>query len=356
MPWETPTLAEVRRLSRDYVSAYLPGADATVPNSVLRVLSDNNAALGYQALLYLDWLALQLLPDTAETEWLDRHAHIWLGGRKAATYADGTITFTGTAGTGVPVGTRVQATTGALFETIEQVVLSGEPTNALVSAITDGSTGNVEVGALLSVVDARSGLDGTATAGLLSGGAEVENDDDLRDRVLFRIRRPPMGGSNDDYVRWALAVPGVTRAWNAAREMGIGTTTVRFMMDAERASSDPSVDGFPLPEDVAEVTAYIDTVRPVAVKDFWVEAPLPQPISFTVSSLTVDTTAVRLAINESVRAMLEDRATPGQTIWRSWVVEAVSVAAGEDHHENSFVTTPMPSLGHLAVFGTITFA
>ena len=102
MPWQTPSLREVRGLVRDNVRASLPGADASIPNSVLRVLGDAQGGLCHLTLQYIDWLALQLLPDTAETEWLDRHGQIWLvnadgtKGRKQATFASGSATFTGT--------------------------------------------------------------------------------------------------------------------------------------------------------------------------------------------------------------------------------------------------------------------
>src|SRR5262249_59815990 len=101
MPWSTPTWRAVRDLVRDAVNASLPGADANVPNSVLRVLSDNQGALCHLTLQYVDWLSLQLLPDTAETEWLDRHGQIWLvnadgsTGRKMATISTGTAQFQG---------------------------------------------------------------------------------------------------------------------------------------------------------------------------------------------------------------------------------------------------------------------
>src|SRR4030095_12743419 len=85
MPWVTPQLRDVRSLVRDSIRASLPGADALVPNSVLRVLSDNQGALCHLTLQYIDWLALQLLPDTAETEWLDRHGDIWLVNADGAT-------------------------------------------------------------------------------------------------------------------------------------------------------------------------------------------------------------------------------------------------------------------------------
>ena len=45
MPWSTPTLRDVRSTIRDAITGRLPGADANVPNSVLRVLSDAMGAL-----------------------------------------------------------------------------------------------------------------------------------------------------------------------------------------------------------------------------------------------------------------------------------------------------------------------
>ena len=77
MPWSTPTLKVTRGLVRDYVLSQL-GAKAMIPNSALRIMSDAMAALGNLAYLYLDWLAKQLMPDTAEKIWLDRFGVIWL--------------------------------------------------------------------------------------------------------------------------------------------------------------------------------------------------------------------------------------------------------------------------------------
>jgi uncharacterized phage protein gp47/JayE len=356
MPWETPSLRDTRRLSRDYVASYLPGSDASVGNSIARVLADNNGGLAHLNLRYLDWQALQLLPDTAETEFLDRHGQIWLGGRKAATFAAGHVTVTGINGTILPIASRMQGGNGVPYETLAQITVGSGPTDVSVRALTPGIIGNLDAGANLGLTTVIAGVDGTATVLGISGGVDREDDDSLRDRVLFRIRRPPMGGSNDDYVRWARSVPGVTRAWNAPLEMGIGTTTVRFMMDELRADPDPDIDGFPLPADIASVQAYLDTVRPVAVKDIFVAAPIPFDIDFTITMLEDDSTATQAAINASVKQMLKERAVPGQQIWKSWITEAVSSAIGEDHHENDFVTTVMPSNGHLAVIGTILFA
>jgi uncharacterized phage protein gp47/JayE len=358
MPWSTPSLRDVRSLVRDHIRGSLPGADASVPNSVLRVMSDAQGGLCHLNLQYLDWLALQLLPDTAETEWLDRHGDIWLVnsdasvGRKNATFAAGSVTMTGTVGIVVPTATRLRSSDGIEYETTEEIIIGSGPTSVAIRAIDPGAIGNRELGVALNIVTPPIGVVGEATVVSLLGGTDEENDDDLRTRVLLRIRQPPMGGDATDYVQWALAVPGVTRAWSFPLEMGIGTVTVRFMMDELRASN----NGFPLQEDVDAAWAYLDTVRPVAVKDFWILAPIPYPIDFTIAGFSDDTEANRAAIEAALRSMILAYSEPGGTIYRSWAEEAIAAAlTGDGHYELIYDTTAMPSNGHIAVLGSIIY-
>jgi uncharacterized phage protein gp47/JayE len=352
MPWSTPSLDDVRKQNRDYITARLHSA-AMVPNSVLRVLSDGNAGLAYLVLLYIDWLALQLLPDTAETEWLDRHAAIWLpnGGRKPATFASGSVTATGIIGSILPQATQLTGQTGVLYETLAQITIGTGPTPVDVRAVDPGIAGNLDQGSSLAFVNAIAGVDGTVTVVAMTGGVDVESDDELRERVLERIQQPPMGGAQYDYVAWAKQVPGVTRAW-AAPEQGPGTMTVRFLMDDLRAAD----DGWPTPDDILAVAAYIDKKRPVTVKDCYVLAPIKYFLDITITDLAVDDAATRAAIEQSIRNMLFVQAAPGQTIFRSWMDEAISNAVGEDHHNLIFDDAVMPAPGYMAVLETIYYA
>ena len=185
----------------------------------------------------------------------------------------------------------------------------------------------------------------------MTGGVDTENDDDLRARILHRIQNPPMGGAVADYVTWALAVPGVTRAW-AAVEQGIGTITVRFLMDELRADD----DGWPQPQDVQAVAAYIDKMRPVTVKDCYVLAPIKQFIDVSIANLVPSTMAVAGAIEASIREMLHEMAAPGQTIYAAWVSYAIMNAPGvTSFHLLTTDDYPMPSVGHMAVLGTILY-
>jgi uncharacterized phage protein gp47/JayE len=358
----------VRGLVRDSIRAKLPGADALVPNSVLRVLSDNQGALCFLTLQYLDWLALQLLPDTAETEWLDRHGNIWLvnadgsTGRKVATYAVGTVQFTATtAGLIIPAGSRLQSASITMPDTTSSTVeyelladvtsSSSQAAQGQIRAIDAGSIGNLDDGSTLTFLEAIPGIESTATVLQLVGGADEENDAQLRSRILRRIQQPPMGGSAYDYEAWALAVPGVTRAWCGPLEMGIGTVTVRFMMDELRAET----GGFPTPDDVAIVKAYIDKMRPVAVKDVFVESPIPYPINVRISYLDWDDASTRSSIAQSLLDEFLVRAMPGQYWYRSWTDEGIARATNVNAYDLVASDVAMPSLGHMPILGDITY-
>ena len=348
----TPTLRTIRARVRDDVTARLPGADASVPNTNLRVLAEMVAGVGLDLHAYLQWLGKQLLPDQAEDDWLIRHANIWLRrGIRAATFCGATAALTGTAGTVIPAGTVLLFGSYA-YETTGILTLGSGPTEVAIEAVTAGAAPSVAVGSTLRLQSAIAGVTPTATVTAATAGIDEETIDELRERVLERIRTPPMGGAKADYIAWMKEVPGVTRAWCSPREMGTGTVTLRFMMDDLRAD----LDGFPTSDDLATVAAYIDGVRPVTVLDRFVVAPIAEPIDMTISNLATDSSAVRAAIAASVADMLKRRAAPGQTIWASWASEAISIATGEDHHDLTFADHPMPTLGHIAVPGVITYA
>ena len=65
---------------------------------------------------------------------------------------------------------------------------------------------------------------------------------------------------------------------------------------------------------------------------------------------------IRDAIATELADMLYRRVAPGATVRLSWIIEAVSIAAGEDHHR---VTHPMADVNHqageLPTMGTVTY-
>lgn len=363
MPFDVLTLAQARQIARDYVVGKLPGSALAPPNSRMRVLSDSNASLAQLDLLYLKWLSQQLLPDSCDEDWLQRHANIWLGGAKAATYAQGTVTLTGLVGVTVPIYTRILAPlSGVEYETQTNFTLGTGPTVVAAVALTAGKAGNAAPGTAFQLSTAIANVDGAVAVVKMEGGTDAEAKEDLRSRVLFRIQKPPMGGDADDYVAWAKEFPGVTRAWASPQEQGVGTMTVRVMMDDLRAGN----SGLPNADDLADVQAHLDARRPVTVKDFFIEKPIFEPVNFTISNLDADTSATRAAITANVAAMIKDKAAPAfavngvaqpaQTIFAAWVSEAILQTPGVTEFDLTMSDHVMPYPGNMALLGSITFA
>lgn len=360
MGFERRTLTSLRAEVRADYQAGLPGADALLQQSNLRVMGDVKAGLAHGLYGYLGWLAEQVLPDRAEWTWLERWAALFGLERRAANAAEGVATFSGQVGALVPAGLPLQTSGGARFETLAGgTIAAGGNANVAIRAVTAGAGGNQTVGVTLSLVEAVAGVNATALiAANVTGGVDEESDESLRARLLFRMALPPQGGAEHDYEHWAREVPGVTRVWVKRKEMGAGTVTVRFMMDELRASEQGIPQGAGAPAysgDLALVADHFAGPRPVTA-DVFVVAPIPVPLDLTITGLSPDTPAIRAAIEAEVKDMLFRDAVPGGIIRRSRLGEAVSIATGEVHHS---LTLPagdvVHGVGEIAVMGAVTY-
>ncbi|EGJ50259.1 baseplate J/gp47 family protein [Desulfocurvibacter africanus] len=350
MAWVRPTLKDISgRIEADMIDRLL-GGGKLLRSSVAVVLSRVMAGAVHLLYGYLGWQARQLMPDTAESEHLERWAGIWGVTRKAAAFATGLVTFSGADGASIPVGTELQRADGTAYTVTEGASVSGGSATVQVEALEPGAAGNAEAGEALSLVSPLSGVQssGVVAASGLSGGADTESDDALRARLLARLRRTPQGGSADDYAAWALAVPGVTRCWVSPGEMGAGAVSVRVMLD----NSYP--DGIPQSGDLEAVSAAIEAVRPVTA-DVYVLAPIPLPVPIDVR-ITPDTPAIRAAVQAELAALFAREGQPGGMILRTHISEAVSLAAGErDHVLLAPAVDVEPGPGELATLGAITW-
>ncbi len=350
MPFQRPDLATLIERAQADIESRLPGADARLRRSLLGVLARMHAGTVHGLYGYLDWVSKQLMIDTADAEHLERHASIWGVSRKAAMPATGTVTFTGTDGAVIPQGTALQRADGIKYATDAEATISAGSASAGVTASQPGESSNAAGGTGLTLVSPVSGVNSAATVNSagLTGGADTETDASLRQRLLARIQNPPHGGAQADYVAWALEVSGVTRAWVYPAELGLGTITLRFMMD------DAYADGIPQAADVQAVQDYIDAVRPVTA-DLTVVAPVAVPLDLTIA-LTPNTSAVQAAVKAELADLLTREAEPGGTILLSHIREAISIAAGETDHDLTSPTADVThNTGEIAVLGTITW-
>ncbi|EPC3790816.1 baseplate J/gp47 family protein, partial [Raoultella ornithinolytica] len=219
----------------------------------LKVIADMDAGMSHLHYAYLDYIALQTNPFTSTDEWLAGWMALKQTYRKAATAARSpAVKSTGTAGAILPAGTVLNRADGYQYVTDAELVISaGKSGTASVTALLPdisgdvsggGSTGNADAGTLLTLDANVPGIDNTLTLiEPATGGADIEKEEDFRQRGLQAYQNPPQGGSDADYKKWALEIPGITRAWVKRRGMGVGTVIIYIMCDG----NDTTNNGFP---------------------------------------------------------------------------------------------------------------
>tara|TARA_R110002110_G_scaffold64634_8_gene178593 strand:+ start:3418 stop:4512 length:1095 start_codon:yes stop_codon:yes gene_type:complete len=363
MSFETPTLSELRTDVRDDINATVPGADSRLSQSILRVIGDVLANLVFALYAYMRWQYRQMFTDTADEDALTRDGEMRGVFRGLPDFAFGSVDVTGTNGAVIEADKELVTASGVVLVVAEEAVIAGGIAVLSVDAVAAGAGGNLIAGTALAFTTGISGVNGAAVVSVpgLAGGADAEELEAYRARVIERKRRPPQGGSGNDYGVWASEVPGVTRVWPSPKEQGIGTVTVRFMMDDVRATD----SGIPQGDDASDydagngdqalVFAYMDTRRPIGM-DLYVCAPVAVPLDITITNLTPASVAIQSAIEAELRDMLRRDAEPGGTIHPSRISEAISVALGEGHHILTVPAAPVThATGEIAVLGEITY-
>lgn len=350
MALQRQSVQQLKERIRADIKSRLTGVDPSLAKSVAGALADTLAGAVHGLYGAIAREARQILPDTAEAEDLARHASLYQFAATAATPATGNVTFTGTNGTVIPAGSELQRADGALYTTGADATIASGTATAAVTASAAGAAGNALVGATLTLTSPIGGVNSTATvaSGGIAGGTDTETEDSLRARLQARLSEVPQGGAKPDYVRWALEVAGVTRAWCFPLEGGAGTVYLRFARD-----NDASI--IPDAGEVAAVQAYIDERRP-ATAVFTAAAPTAVALNLTIA-LTPNTVAVQTAVTAELTDLIRREAYPGATLLLSHIREAISIAAGENNH---VLTAPAADVvytsSQIGTLGVITWA
>jgi uncharacterized phage protein gp47/JayE len=379
MPYDRPTLTDLRGQAAADISAELPSTQGLLRFSNLRIAGDVLAQMTSGHYGYLDWIARQSVPFTCTDEFLDSWAALRGVSRKPASRASGVVRFAAAAGRTIPAGTAIARGDGATYTADEDASTVAGAIDVAVTADDPGAGGNSDVGTPMNLSVAIEGVSGSGSVQSdIGGGGPIEGNDALRSRMLSAYANPPRGGSRSDYLEWALAVPGVTRAWITAGGMGPGTVTVYFMMDDVRAdeggfpqgtdgvASGDDRDGHATGDQRKVANAVFD-LQPVTALVYAV-APDPNTIDITIAGLSSTSTATRNAVKAAIAAALLIDAAPGGTTALSTIDAAITgvpgtggflitnIAASDGSVTPSPVGNITSGAGALAVLGTVTFA
>ena len=324
MPYDIPS---IETLVQKYEQAYIARvpAEKQMPLSKMKAKARALAQAVGGLYGYGGFILKQIIPLTAESEFLDLHASAADVFRKSAAQAFGKIAVTGAGGTIVPANTVLTFNDGTAYVVSADTTLSAEETNVPVTAVDAGTAGNRTAGDILSFSVPVAGVQNQAAVVSIGGGTDTEKDEDLLYRYLLKIRTPAHGGCDADYINWALSVPGVTRCTVYPHEQGIGTVVLRIM-------SDGIGNGQASEEVIERCAEYIESVRPVMAKRIFILSPAPMPVDFTISDLKPDTQAVRDEIKAELSDLFFCEAIPGGTVLISHIRSAISAAYGEEDH------------------------
>jgi len=353
MPYKRPTLSELRARNQSAITTGLENIGALLRFSNMRVLGDVNAGMSHLHYGYLDWMAQQTNPSTATDEYLAMWGALVNVYKKNATAATGkAVPVTGTAGYSAPAGTLLNRGDGYQYRLDHDVTLgsTGTALTTVTAILPDASTdptggganGNAGAGTVLSFDVSLPGIDSRVTlAQAITGGTDIEDEDDFRARVLEAFQEKPQGGSDADYKQWSLAVPGITRAWVARRLMGAGTVGIYIMRDSSDGTND---SGFPVGTDgvSSHETQYhggIATGDQLAVADaiydkqpatalVYVCSPVKTRVPFTIAGLSGASATLKASINQAIDTVFFNSGAPGGTIDLSDIQAAVAGITG----------------------------
>lgn len=338
MPYPRPTLSQLRAQVAADISMDLPGSDPLLRFSSLNITGTVQAGLSHLHYGFLDWISKQAVPFTSSDEYLEAWAALKNVYRKQPTPASGSMLITGATPTrGIPAGTTIFRGDGEAYTSAAAVEVASDGTVTI--ALTDsatGSQGNCAQGTVLTLGTSIGGIPSTGSASTpFTGGADVETDEQLWTRAMYAYANPPMAGAPSDYVQWALAVAGVTRAWCAPNAFGLGSIVVYIMLDQAEAAN----GGFPVGAnggaageqratvgsgDQLNVANAIFSVQP-ATPVVTVCSPLQGPVNFTIHGIPVGLQAAAQSAIDDV--FLTDGA-PGGTVPIADVWASIAAGTG----------------------------
>jgi len=356
MPFVRPSLSDLTQRIKSDLSTRILGTPNVLRRAVISVIAQVMAGAVHLLYGYVDWLSKQVFPDTAEAPYLYRIGAWWGIFLKPATYNSGGVTFTGAPGSVLTAATTVLVRSdGVLFNLSADVTIpagSGSSVTAagLIVAQDPGAAPACDPGTILTLQSPAAGVSSSVVVDQngIFGGFDVETDASFRARLLYRIGNPPRGGNDGDYVVWALAYVGVTRAWPYPLLYGPSTVGLTFVMDNQTSSIAPSSG------QLAAFQAYINQLKP-SHADVTVFAPATIPLNPTIH-LSPDTPTIRAAVQAELDDLLITEGGPSTTVLLSHIRDRIGTAAGvNDYALVSPTADQTYGQGQVPVVGTITW-
>ncbi|MDR2663014.1 MAG: baseplate J/gp47 family protein [Treponema sp.] len=340
------------RTYANYRSLFKP-VDRTPRHNLLRVFASVDAGMYHQLLGDLDFLAEQLFPDTARSDYLRLH---WSDRVPPLnpTQAAGLITIPGAANTAVPAGLVYDSSSGRQYYTEQPARIGADgAASVYVKAEEAGSASNLPPGSVLFLVSTiPPGIDSTASVpDGIAGGADGETDEAYLTRVMQTLRNNTRYGKPGDFADWAVdASPEVSKAWEFKNFGVFGALLLQVVGGSH-------LDGIVPVGNTRLVADYISTVAPPVL--FTIRTPEPVPLNPVLSLPENDTVKNRELAVDRLKVYLQATSKPGKMytsgMLRDAFVDGVNIISGGvklNGDANGMITT---TILELPVLGTLSW-
>ncbi|ROR49955.1 UNVERIFIED_ORG: putative phage protein gp47/JayE [Providencia alcalifaciens] len=329
MPFKRKTLSELREQNEQFLRSELKEPGALLRFSNMRILANMDAGMAHMHYGYLDYIAKQTTPFTATGEWLAGWGALKKVFRKAPQRAQcKTVKASGLPGSIIPKGSKLNRGDGYLYETTQEAIIDnkGERLLSIIAILPDshtaeggGADGNSPAGTKLTLDISIMGVSSEFIAiDPIVGGTDVEPEDEFRRRILEAYQNPSQGGNENDYIKWAKEVPGVTRAWVKRRLLGAGSVGIYIMCDANTNQGFPVGKDGPATKEVYQVHATGDQLRVAdhlydlqsVIALVWVCSPIAKKIDFVFSGLSNIDQETRRKLEGAIDGFFYDNSNP----------------------------------------------
>jgi uncharacterized phage protein gp47/JayE len=262
MAFVIPTTQEIKNANFAGLENAINQSSPVNDRAFLRVLAAIEAMNHIPLYRYALERSMQNLALTATDEDLERIGEEHGVIRKSAESCVIGATISGTDGISISPDIAFTGVANGLryYQTTTSIVTGGYAILNLTCSVS-GSAGTLSIGDSLKISSQIAGLNTTAIiANIVIEGAEREDSEIYRSRILFKIRSSRGGGNATDYKLWAEEVAGVKRAFPYAGHftdnLPDGTPPQRTVF--VETTTDISDDGIATEALLDEVRAYIN--------------------------------------------------------------------------------------------------
>lgn len=276
----------------------------TVPllaKAVWRVLGFAVAGVWIILYKYGTWAFNQTFPQLAGETFLELLGENKRVIRTAAIAWEGTCDIVVNTASELPAGTQlVNNATGVIYLTTTIETLTTPTQNIAIRAVTQGDIGDLQNGAEINFVNPLPNVGRTATVdSTTTNGADEEDLEVYRQRVIDAYQKQPQGGALADYEGWSNETPNVINSYPYA---GSEPPDVDVYIEV-----DDQTDGIPTAGQKASALSYITYDPVTGIQD---RKPITDNVTVNgitrtdfdveITGLSPDTSEIRTAIQEGV--------------------------------------------------------